>query len=113
MAGGFIDREETVEESLRREIKEELGVKIQDLRYFTSTADRYLYQGINYHTLCFFFVATIANPQDLKPSDDITEAKFFPENSIPYSKIAFTGVEDGLKLYFSSLHQSDSPDKSK
>ncbi len=102
VAGGFVDFEETAEESIKREVKEELGVDLTDLRYFTSTADRYLYKGINYHTLCFFFIATISNPKHLKASDDISEMKFFPKDQIPYKKIAFEGVKLAIKKYVTS-----------
>src|SRR3990167_11236908 len=49
--GGFIDFGENLEESLKREIKEELGIQIFNLKYFISVSVPYLYKGINYHTL--------------------------------------------------------------
>jgi len=100
--GGFVDFGETLEESIIREIKEELGVKVKDLCYLTSTPDRYLYKAINYQTICFFFTGKV-NSKVLKAKDDITEIKFFPQNNIPYGRIAFSGGKKAIKKYLSSF----------
>lgn len=110
--GGFVDIGETLEESILREIKEELGVAVTKLRYLTSTSDRYLYKGINYHTLCFFFKGDI-DSKKIIPHDDISEIKFFPKENIPFLRIAFEGVRRGIKQYLSSLHQTISTPESK
>lgn len=110
--GGFADIEETMEESLKREIREELGVELNNLRYFTSTVDRYLYKGMNYYTLCFHFTGNV-NSKKIIPHDDISEVKFFPKDKIPFNRIAFEGVKTGLKMYLSSFHQSESTKNSK
>lgn len=103
--GGFVDINETLEESMRREIKEELEVELRDLEYFTSTKDRYLYKGLNYYTLAFLFTGKV-DSNKIIPRDDITEIKFFPKNKIPFSKLAFKGVKIGLIKYLSSFKQS-------
>ena len=58
--GGFVDIGETLEESMIREIKEELGVRVKDLRYVISAPDKYLYKVVNYHTICFFFMGSFS-----------------------------------------------------
>ena len=110
--GGFVDFGETLEESMIREIKEELGVKVKDLRYLISTPDRYLYKVVNYHTLCFFFTGKV-KARNLKAKSDITEIKFFPKNNIPYAKIAFSGAKKAIKYYLSSFNQPDNSPKTK
>ena len=37
LPGGFVDMYETVEEGMRREIKEETGLDVQDIRYLFSS----------------------------------------------------------------------------
>lgn len=103
--GGFVDIGETLEESFQREIKEELGVEVKDLHYLISTADRYLYKGINYHTLCFISTGKI-DSKKIVAHDDISEVRFFPKNKVPFAQIAFEGVKKGIKFYLSSFHQS-------
>lgn len=103
--GGFVDLNENLEQSFRREIREELGVEIKNLNYLISVADRYLYKGINYHTLCFIFTGKIDTGK-IKINDDITGIGFFPKNKIPYDRIAFSGVIKGIKKYLSAFKQS-------
>src|SRR3990167_3225025 len=59
VSGGFIDNEETLEAGVRREVKEELNIKLKEFKYIGSYYGRYLYKGFNYHTLCFAFVAKL------------------------------------------------------
>ena len=111
--GGFVDFGETIEESLRREIKEELEIDITDLKYFTSTADRYLFKGVDYHTLCFVFLGKFVGKKNLSPSDDIDEIKFFSKNNLPFDRLAFPGLIGVYKNYLSSFHQSNRSPKTK
>jgi len=101
LPGGFINQNETVEQSIKREIKEELNIDIntKKLKYLTSTVDKYLYNKINQKTICFTFVYQIEN-EVLKPADDVSEIKFFKKESIPWNKIAFMGINLALKKYF-------------
>ena len=50
LPGGFVDENERLEEALQREVKEELGISIDNWKYLTSQANRYLYKGIAYPT---------------------------------------------------------------
>lgn len=59
---GFIEFDESVEEVLRREIRKELGVEIQDLR-ISQFPDDYLYAEIPHKTADLFFVDAVANPE--------------------------------------------------
>jgi mutator protein MutT len=98
LPGGFIDLDETLEESLIREIKEELGIKLTDFHYFRSYFDTYFYKDVNYHTLGMIFTGII-DQQNLKPTDDVSEAKFFPKKNIPWKKLSFNNVKKALKDY--------------
>jgi mutator protein MutT len=101
LPGGFIDIGETAEESVIREAKEELGVKVGDVRYLFSGYDRYEYKGLNYHTLGFIFTAQIISG-DLQPHDDVAEIKYFSKDKIPWDKLAFPVLEQTLKKYLQS-----------
>lgn len=98
LPGGFIDMNETVEESIVREIKEELGIVLKNFQYFRSYHDQYLYTGVKYKTLGLIFTAKIDN-QEIKPADDITEVKFFSKAKIPWKKLAFRNVKKALEDY--------------
>lgn len=96
--GGFIDLGENFEESVQREIREELGVKVHNLKYFMSVTDRYLFKGNNYHTICFIVTGKI-NTHKIKIKSDISGINFFPKNKLPLDRIAFPGVEKIIKEY--------------
>lgn len=98
LPGGFMATNETAEESLVREAKEELNARITSCRYIASYPDRYLYEGVNYHTLCFVYVARIEETV-LQPKDDVASFRYFAKSELPYGDIAFEGLKEALKTY--------------
>lgn len=103
--GGFVNIDETIEESAVREIKEELGIEISPtrLRYFASGCDRYRYKGENYHVLAFVFTYDDKINGGFSLSDDVCEYRFFGKNEIPFDLIAFPGIKSAVKKYLSSF----------
>ena len=51
LAGGFIDRFETAEEGVAREVLEETGLEVTETVYQFSLPNTYLYSGFLVHTL--------------------------------------------------------------
>lgn len=98
LPGGFVENNETIEQSIHREVKEELNIQISNLKYVTSSTDHYLFKEINYPTICMIFAAKMKT-KNIKFQDDISGFKFFPRKNIPYSKIAFSGLKTALKDY--------------
>lgn len=105
LPGGFIELGETLEESVKREIKEELGIEIKNFQYLGSYTGNYLYRDINYQTLCFVFKGNITD-QKISPGDDAESFKFFPKTKIPFPQIAFIEVKNGLKDYLKTFSSS-------
>ncbi len=104
--GGFIEFKETFDESVRREIKEELGITLPSFQYFGSYYDRYLHKNINYYSLIAVFTAETAEKQCIA-RDDVIEVRFFSKDTLPWKKLAFSWLRKALKDYLSSFHQSD------
>lgn len=79
MPGGTVEFGETCVEALRREIKEELGVKIYEeklINYNDFIFDNKHWTGIN------FRAKTKDEPRIMEP-DKISEIKFFKPNNTP------------------------------
>lgn len=88
--GGFIDWDENAEDSLTREIQEELGITITDWVYIKSYPGTYDWGGMVRPILALMYYAhtdhTIA---DMTPQDDISGAQFFAFNDLPVDSFAF------------------------
>ncbi len=107
--GGFLEYDESAEDSVKREINEELDIELINFKYFRSYSDRYLFKGINYHTINFVYIAKIKN-QKLIASDDITSYQFFTYKTIPYNNMAFPYMKNVLNDLL-PLNQSPSTKK--
>lgn len=102
LPGGFVEFNETFEESAIREIKEELSISISNLHYINSHYNLYLYKGLYYHTLCVTFASQLSN-QLITPKDDVASIRFFSKNNIPFKRIAFAAVKKGLEVYIKNV----------
>lgn len=78
LPGGFCDMGETVEEGMRREIKEETGLEVQDMQYLFSSPNIYLYSGMGVHTLDMDFLVHVSSTGAVTASDDAAEARWIP-----------------------------------
>jgi len=76
LPGGFVDMNETAEEALTREIKEELNLDIASLSYYTSIPNIYLFKDVTYNTLDLIYFCSVKNFKHIKASDDVSGYKF-------------------------------------
>jgi 8-oxo-dGTP diphosphatase len=93
LPGGFLEGDEAAEVGLRRELREELGVRVQGARFLGFAGDRYGPRGFPILTLVYR--ATVAGK--LRPRDDVSEARWFPRRHVPWSQIAFPGLRRLLR----------------
>ena len=97
--GGFVDILERAEDAAIREVKEELGVDISDLKFLATFPNEYPFRGISYYTTDIAFTAKLEDASKIKACDDVAEAVFeFPEKIDP-STISFDSVKKILKAY--------------
>jgi ADP-ribose pyrophosphatase YjhB (NUDIX family) len=87
---GFADGSETLEETLKREMKEEVGLEVTNYKYFKSAAVDYDYKGVIKKCLCAFFIIKV-NSKDykMKAGDDAESCRFYNLNEIDMSEIKF------------------------
>lgn len=101
--GGFVDFGETAEDSLRREVREEVNVELTGLRYLCSHPNRYLHAEITYRVLDIFFVARAVNPDTARPQDEVREIHWLPPASVRPEDMAFPSMAAALRTYQAAL----------
>ncbi|MBF9014781.1 MULTISPECIES: NUDIX domain-containing protein [unclassified Oceanispirochaeta] len=92
LPGGFIDPGESAEDSCRREIKEELGVEISNLRYISSHPNIYPYKDVTYHTCDMFFIAECMDKNFVRQEDEIDEILLLDRKEIDIEQFAFESI---------------------
>ena len=93
--GGFLEDGEDPIVGVQREIREELGITIQVgpvLGIYVDTYDH----GTTVHTLNIYYACTLVSGE-IHPMDDISEAKWFSADAIPWDELAFKHLKTGLR----------------
>ena len=99
LPGGFVSPDETAEDAVRREVKEELNLFVDSLQYIGSSHNRYLYDSIVYFTLDLSFKCFVSNFSDMTVADDVDGYKFLSRNRIDFSQICFPSIRNILQQY--------------
>ncbi|MBU6172319.1 MAG: NUDIX domain-containing protein [Planctomycetes bacterium] len=69
MPGGFVDPYESAEHALHREVKEEVGISIENVQFLMTYPNRYIYQDILNPVLDVFFVADACEAHAIAPEE--------------------------------------------
>ncbi|MBR6826611.1 MAG: NUDIX domain-containing protein [Prevotella sp.] len=70
LPGGFVDMDETAEEGMLREIREETGLTMTACRYLFSLPNLYTYSGMDIHTLDMFYLCEAGEEAQPQAADD-------------------------------------------
>ncbi len=100
LPGGFIDPGESAEKAVRRELEEELGLKVKSLKYIGSAPNEYIFSEFTVFTLDLAFKVVAETTNDLKPMDDILDYKFYAEDEIIYDDIPAPSIKQFVKDFF-------------
>lgn len=99
--GGFLDYEETLIEGAKREVMEETGWEISDIKLFT-ISDNLDKTGDDYQNVDFIYLAKPIKKVG-QPDNEVTEVKWFDLDELPpKDQIAFDHVNH-LELYKSFI----------
>ena len=88
--GGFVDTEETLEDSIYRELKEELGLDRHDFstpQFLTSAVGKYPYGGEVITVLSSLFWATLSHEANPIPMDDVAEIVAIPIEDVDLAQL--------------------------
>jgi ADP-ribose pyrophosphatase YjhB (NUDIX family) len=96
LPGGFADFGETAEDATRREVREEVGLELGPLDYLASFPNLYVYAGVTYHTLDFFFVAQPAGEQEPRALDAVDSVCWLDPRHVDLDEIAFVSMQSAV-----------------
>ena len=104
LPGGFCDPYETVEEGMRREIKEETGLDVADVQYLFSSPNVYQYSGMGVHTLDMDFLVRVSGSRlAVQAADDAAEALWIPLAEVDPEQFGLTSIRQAV-VRFKKLH---------
>ncbi len=85
LPGGLVEEGETVESTVRREMKEETGLELLDLRLFGVYSE----PGRDPRFDCLSVVFTARGAGEMRPGDDAADARLFLPAHVPWTELAF------------------------
>jgi ADP-ribose pyrophosphatase YjhB (NUDIX family) len=100
LIGGFIDVDESAEDAVIRETKEETGLDVIVKKYLGSISD--VYGETNSTTLNFCFLAQVKKGSP-KADSDVVELKWFSKNEIP-ENMAFAHQIRAIELFKQNMN---------
>jgi mutator protein MutT len=96
LPGGFVDCNETAEQAVRREVKEEVNLDVDGLTYLGTYTNQYYYKGILYFTTDLAFSCQVANTNPIIANDDVASVEWHPLEEVDPECIGLGSVKQLL-----------------
>jgi NAD+ diphosphatase len=98
LPGGFVDRGESAEHAAIREVREEVGIRLESVSFLASFPNLYVYREVEYPVVDLFFVAQVASGLACA-LDDVTEVTWATPRSLAEADLAFPSHARALEAY--------------
>ena len=95
LPGGFSDMDETSEEGVIREVKEETGLDVEQVEFLFSVPNRYVYSGFTVHTIDMFYRCRARG--QARPADDAAEVLWLRPEDIRPEAFGLMSIRRGVE----------------
>ena len=99
LPGGFVDNDESGEQGIVREIKEETGLDIQEVEYLFSIPNVYPYSGMNIHTLDMFYLCHTEDDTSIHAADDASECFWVPLREVYVERFGLRSIRQAVHRF--------------
>lgn len=105
LPGGFVDPGESAEQGLRREIKEEVGLTVDQLHYFCSEANWYEYRQVLYATADIAYTCEVEDFSDVEAGDDVYAVRIVHLDELKPDKFGLASGRRIISRFLASVRK--------
>lgn len=103
LPGGFADPGESAEDTLKREVKEELGLDVLSARHLCSAPNTYEYKGVTYAVVDFAYICEVEDASKAEAMQEIDSVLFVSPAEIDFSEFGFSSTREIVSHYLSEI----------
>ncbi len=96
LPGGFSDMDETSEQGVCREVREETGLEVERTEFLFSLPNRYEYSGMVIPTIDMFYRCHVADTTQACAADDAAELLWLRPEDIDPAAFGLTSIRHGV-----------------
>lgn len=99
LPGGFAEPGETIEQSLARELTEELNLEIISFEYLCSAPNIYPFRNVVYPITDMAFICKVKGWENIRAGDDVLDFQFVDLSSLDISSFGMDSARQVVKTY--------------